>query len=1496
MYQVALGIVLFRHQMSNGDHFHWEQPGRSLMFQLSQMSEVHRYTQACELDLCQAGNMRDPQNDKHIKKSLVILTTSRAMYQRFHGLKCQHDHEHQVLEGSTCVTGKKVLRTQYSEIYPRKFARAVAHVMVKHPKEWPVKWQPGMLALHDAEPSFVLGAARRITKSKFERSEVIYPESRASPDAKRRKLTGKQSELPSLEMFQQVIQTITQRVPRVGKIEITDHELLTELQNLVPQKLIQRVLACRGTDRTLGPPQGMMSQEAPFRRSIMVIRSTGRVAIEKNWERWDQLSKRQLIRPAHACRLNITVFATEHPSRPGDGTGSTNVPGQPSDSQGSDIAMQPDTTVSPFPPEAADQSIEHQDHAEPSKNPMTEIKHGQQGIRFKMLPQWEQKWLIRVHKNLGHPSNDRLVKALQMQGAHLGLIQAAQELACPICKSQEPPKTARPARLKQTLDFNHRIFLDGIDWTNSQGKTYHMYHILDAGSNYHVAVVSPSKSTENLIDLINKHWICWAGPPSELFVDAGTEMNSSTFEQFTNRFGIKCSTSEPNSHWKNGRIERHGRFLQEMLTKVDLEFPIRSYSDLQTSLNQCTHAKNSLSIRKGCAPELIVFGKHSRLPGSVLSDESVPSHLNALSEETEIQPNEFRNMLMLREAARRAYHSADNNDVLRRAGLHRSCPDRGAFCRGDWVMLWKLDQNVDPPRHKWFGPLRVIIQDGNQTVWCTNAGKLYRGAIEHIRRAVPEEGSPEGPELPEDMTQIHQQIQNMSRKNTAEQPIQPTTIHENLESQQEPSTDAATQPTEVNQVPDNPTEGSLQQPEPESEGHGIGSQESHSSDPGALDEDDPDLTAVNLICTDAPGALQEPEASGHAWRCEFDIHVPCPIQDHVPNEVESWTLLATSVKKQRTEVRLSDLTPAERAQFEVAKETEVQNWIKTGTISKVLRDQIPDSQIMKCRWILTWKETDPAPDTPSQAKGRKAKARVVILGFMDPSLDSIPRDSPTLGRTSKMVALQLVSSHKWLLQSFDVKAAFLQGKPQDNRLIIVDPVPELRKAMNMSHQELARLNKGAYGLVDAPFLWYCTLVEELTKLNFEPSPMDPCLFVLRHPSTNDQPGHLAGVVGIHVDDGIGGGDSYFNEQVQKLEKKFPFGSHKTSSFTFTGIDVHQHGDYSITLSQSKYVCKIPPIKIETNRKTQPTLPVNEEEKLALRGLIGSLQYAATHIRPDLSSRLSLLQSSINKATVETLSEGNKLLHEAKHHHDVTITIKSISPGDLRFMAFSDASFSSHNKPDSHAGHIIVATHKAIDSNVPCPISPITWGSKKIQRVVTSTLAAETMALASTVDQLSWLRIFWSWLHDPRTQWRKPDEALTKIPSAISVASPTEHPDLTVTDCKSLYDLISRTAPPSCSEYRIQLVARAIKESLEEGTKLRWVHTGAQLADSLTKAMEAHFLRATLKHGFYRLTDETALLKARANTKDRIRWLKQTNTESDTINLPLDTSDPQKKSQ
>ena len=274
-------------------------------------------------------------------------------------------------------------------------------------------------------------------------------------------------------------------------------------------------------------------------------------------------------------------------------------------------------------------------------------------------------------------------------------------------------------------------------------------------------------------------------------------------------------------------------------------------------------------------------------------------------------------------------------------------------------------------------------------------------------------------------------------------------------------------------------------------------------------------------------------------------------------------------------------------------------------------------------------------------------------------------------------------------------------------------------------------------------------------------------------------------------------------------------------------------------------------------------------------MIGSLQYASVNTRPDLASRLSFLQSAINSATSDTLVHGNKVLHEAKRHKTTCVRIQPIPMDKIRFLAFSDASFASKKQPESHTGTIIMTTHEDIGKNHVCPVNPISWGCKKIQRVVTSTLAAETTSLSSTLDQLSWLRLFWSWIKDPLTDWRKPTETLKALPPTYATATFKEDPSIAVTDCKSLFDLVTRTATPSCSEFRTQLQAHAIKDFLAEGVRLRWVHSGAQLADALTKIMECHFLRQTLFHGKYCLHDESQILKERASTKTRVKWLQST---------------------
>ena len=188
----------------------------------------------------------------------------------------------------------------------------------------------------------------------------------------------------------------------------------------------------------------------------------------------------------------------------------------------------------------------------------------------------------------------------------------------------------------------------------------------------------------------------------------------------------------------------------------------------------------------------------------------------------------------------------------------------------------------------------------------------------------------------------------------------------------------------------------------------------------------------------------------------------------------------------------------------------------------------------------------------------------------------------------------------------------------------------------------------------------------------------------------------------------------------------------------------------------------------------------------------------------------------------------------------------------------------------------MATHKDIGHNTTCPVSPISWGSKKIQRVVTSTLAAETTSLGTVLDQLSWIRLCWAWMLDPKVPWKNPKQAFKDLPETYTTATlkAQQLPEsFAATDCKSLFDLITKTATPSCAEFRTQLTARAIKDLIAEGVSLRWVHSGAQLADALTKIMETNFLRDTLKWGHYKLHDELEVLKNRATARNRMRWLK-----------------------
>ena len=143
------------------------------------------------------------------------------------------------------------------------------------------------------------------------------------------------------------------------------------------------------------------------------------------------------------------------------------------------------------------------------------------------------------------------------------------------------------------------------------------------------------------------------------------------------------------------------------------------------------------------------------------------------------------------------------------------------------------------------------------------------------------------------------------------------------------------------------TAGSIAQPDQEPE---INSHPPSIEAPESTSE--PELITEQLLCLEAEeNAYFSTEHPDFAFRCEFDVpgHV-WPPGDTAESDQMGWTLLASGNAKQRTEVKMSELTQQEKSLFEQAKQKEIDNWIQTNTITKVLKDQIPPEQVMRSRW------------------------------------------------------------------------------------------------------------------------------------------------------------------------------------------------------------------------------------------------------------------------------------------------------------------------------------------------------------------------------------------------------------------------------------------------------------------------------------------------------------------------------------------------------------------
>jgi hypothetical protein len=236
----------------------------------------------------------------------------------------------------------------------------------------------------------------------------------------------------------------------------------------------------------------MVEGEAPYRRAIVLERKSQRILVENQWEEWELLAQRRLVRSLIPSSVNITVFACNHPSAPTSLPESViQMPAEPQshvpDGQlhepGPAATVRPDATGHQEPATSETthkRSMITETQSKPvipgilpasthDRNVLIDTQSLQHGSRFLTLPAHEKQHLLRIHKNFGHPSHQVLSQVLRRQGYPSHLTQALEDMKCSVCVQHQHPKIQRPATIKAELDFGDKVSVDGVSWTNKTG-------------------------------------------------------------------------------------------------------------------------------------------------------------------------------------------------------------------------------------------------------------------------------------------------------------------------------------------------------------------------------------------------------------------------------------------------------------------------------------------------------------------------------------------------------------------------------------------------------------------------------------------------------------------------------------------------------------------------------------------------------------------------------------------------------------------------------------------------------------------------------------------------------------------------------------------------------------------------------------------------------------------------------------------------------------------
>ena len=206
--------------------------------------------------------------------------------------------------------------------------------------------------------------------------------------------------------------------------------------------------------------------------------------------------------------------------------------------------------------------------------------------------------------------------------------------------------------------------------------------------------------------------------------------------------------------------------------------------------------------------------------------------------------------------------------------------------------------------------------------------------------------------------------------------------------------------------------------------------------------------------------------------------------------------------------------------------------------------------------------------------------------------------------------------------------------------------------------------------------------------------------------------NVQGVVGVHVDDLLGGGNLAFQKAVQWLQTELEFGTWDHSRFRFRGRELCQeYNRKPIKISMSKFVQKMEPVAVPKHVRDDLDAPLEANVHSQFRGGVGQLQWLQLQGNPLLSFATGISQSMSATPNGHDLLSFNKLMREAKSMPDLLVDCVSA----VIFCLAHGRGHSLGKSPDgsSTSGHVIMAAHPNILRGESSTVSVLAWNVKSI---------------------------------------------------------------------------------------------------------------------------------------------------------------------------------------